>query len=98
MEITTIATIKTNEGTQSVIDLDIPVLIDLVPARKFKVVQELESLGHTNVTVDSVNMEVYKATSTLNGEKQQTTVEFGFALRSGERLFGLTELHGIVKK
>ncbi|MGX9136251.1 hypothetical protein ACWV26_18245 [Rummeliibacillus sp. JY-2-4R] len=98
MDITTIATIKTNEGTESVLDLNIPVLIDLVPARKFKVIQELELLGHTDVAVDSVNMDVYKATSTLNGEKQHTTVKFGFALRSGDRLFGLTELHGIVKK
>ncbi|WP_397536374.1 hypothetical protein [Rummeliibacillus pycnus] len=97
MEITAIATIKTNEGTQSILDLDIPLLIDLVPARKFKVTQVLESLGHTNVEVESVNMEEYKAKSTVNGTKQDTTVEFSYALRHGDRLFELTELHGILK-
>lgn len=97
MEITAIATIKTNEGTQSIIDLDIPLLIDLVPARKFKVTQVLESLGHTDVEAESVDMEVFKAKSTLNGTKQDTTVEFSYALRHGDRLFELTELHGIVK-
>lgn len=98
MEITAIATIKTNEGTKSTIDLDIPLLIDLVPARKFKVNTVLESLGHTNVEVESVNMEEYKAKSTVNGTKQDTTIEFGYALRHGDRLFALTELHEIIKK
>ncbi|HWI47810.1 MAG TPA: hypothetical protein VNU45_06240 [Rummeliibacillus sp.] len=97
MEITAIATIKTNEGTQSILDLDIPLLIDLVPARKFKVTQVLESLGHANVEVESVNMEEYKAKSTVKGTKQDTTVEFSYALRHGDRLFELTELHGILK-
>ena len=97
MEITAIATIKTNEGTKSTLDLDIPLLIDLVPARKFKVTQTLESLGHTDVEVESVNMDVYKAKSTVNGTKQDTTIEISYALRHGDRLFALTQLHDILK-
>lgn len=97
MEITAIATITNNEGTKSVLDLDIPLLIDLVPARTFKVKTVLQSLGHTDVEVESVNMEVFKAKSTLNGTKQETTIEFSYALRGGDRLFELKELHGIIK-
>ncbi|WP_102693737.1 hypothetical protein [Rummeliibacillus pycnus] len=98
MEITAIATIKTNEGTKSTLDLDIPLLIDLVPARKFKVTQVLESLGHSDVEVESENMEVFNAKSTVNGKKQETTIEFGYALRHGDRLFVLNELHDLIKK
>jgi len=97
MEITAIAIIKTNEGTKSILDLDIPLLIDLVPARTFKVKTVLQSLGHTDIEVESVNMEVFRAKSTLNGAPQETTVEFSYALRGGDRLFELTELHGVIK-
>lgn len=97
MEITAIATIKNNEGTESILDLDIPLLIDLVPARTFKVKTVLQSLGHTDIEIECVNMEVFKAKSTLNGAKQETTIEFSYALRGGDRLFELKELHGIIK-
>ncbi|GEL05820.1 hypothetical protein M2M59_14435 [Rummeliibacillus sp. G93] len=96
MDITVVAKMKTNDGSEGILDLKEPVLVEMESAREFKVKNALEYLGHTDIKAQSLEMNKYVATSVFNGESYQTEISFSYALRANGQYFELQELKGMI--
>ena len=108
LDITYIAHIKTEGQKEQIVDLKIPELIEFHLGRENKVVEILESLGHTNVQqptiTDGEEMNTLVTTSTFEGKEVKSEIHYTTALRagnvgskSGDFYYELNQLHNVVE-